>query len=78
MGINGTDSSLDTLKCVGCQKFIDGEVIHDRFVVVHLVLRFLQACRGRKERWSSGMRGERKREGREEGREGRLKSTIEA
>ena len=48
MVINGTDSSLNTLKRVGCQKFVDRKIIHDRFVVVHLVLCFLQAFRGGK------------------------------
>jgi len=44
MVVDGTDSKLDAFQCVGCQKFIDGEVIHERFVVVDLVLCFFQAC----------------------------------
>ena len=46
MVVDGTDSKLDAFQGVGCQKFIDREVIHERFVVVDLVLCFFQACNG--------------------------------
>ena len=66
MVINGTDSSLNTLKRVGCQKFIDRKIIHDRLEVVHLVLCFLQAFRGGKRE-----EGEGAEKGEKENRKGR-------
>ena len=66
MVVDGTDSKLDAFQCVGCQEFIDREVIHERFVVVDLVLCFFQACsEGRAE--EGGDRGEWRHEGGSEG-----------
>ena len=63
MVINGTDGSLNTLKRVGCQKFVDRKIIHDRLEVVHLVLSFLQAFRGGKREGEGAEKGQKEENG---------------
>lgn len=39
---DGLDRHIDGLKIVGCMKLMDWKVFHQRVVVIHLLLSFLQ------------------------------------
>lgn len=42
VAVDGGHGSLDGLQTVGCMELINGEVLHERAVVIHFVLRLFQ------------------------------------
>ena len=48
MDKDGHDGRVDGLQVVGSMKLVDGELLHQRVVVTHLLLSFLQTCQEEK------------------------------